>query len=256
MKDLSNTNNKIILKTFKDMKDRVDKYILQGGVITDDRKIYLQYPPTENTDYVTYYTYKDMLQRYNTFISINKREPNYITCKTTTTQITNKNCYLNPRYYSDNARMRQETTYYCGVNTVQQTIYSITGKYYTETELAKLLGTTKKGTSPSSMVNVLKKILTNLGYTVTKCQWENFNNYTWKQIGEMLEDKKTAIAFHDQYRLKYGHYEVASKICTKEQTITILNSLSGGYIENRSFKTMEQYIKAMPQKSLLIVKAQ
>ena len=239
MKDLSKTDTKIPLKTFKDMKNRVDKYILGGGTITDDRRIYLVYP-SDNSDYVTYYTYKDMLQRYNNFITQNHREPNYITCTTTTTKIVNKNCYTNPRYYDTKNLMRQETSYYCGVNSVQQTIYSITGKYYTETQLAKLLGTTKNGTSPSAMVNVIKKILTQLGYTVTKCQWENFSNYTWKQIGEMLEDKKTAIVFHDYYRLKYGHYEVASKICLNNKTITILNSLSGGYIENRSFNTMEK----------------
>ena len=252
--DLSNTNTKILKADFKDIINRVNKYITQGGEdskgkISDDRNIYIDYP--SNTKHIKYKTYKILKTNWDNFIKAYGREPNYVTINPTVTSTT-KNCYNNPRYYSG-TEMKQETNYYCGVNVTQQTLYSITGKYYSESYLAKLLGTTKNGTGPNEILNVIKKLLTGLGYNVKKCQWENFSKYTWKQVGEMLENPKVSIVFHDIYRLKYGHYEVASRVCLSSKVVTILNSLSGGYIENRSFNTMEAYINAYSGKSLLIV---
>jgi predicted double-glycine peptidase len=75
--NLNNTNTKISLETFLDMKKRVEKYLKDGGVITEERAI-----PLDNSsecDYVTYTVYKDMLKRYNSFVSNKGREPKYIT---------------------------------------------------------------------------------------------------------------------------------------------------------------------------------
>ena len=75
--NLNNTNTKISLATFLDMKKRVEKYLKDGGVITEERAI-----PLDNSsecDYVTYAVYKDMLERYNSFVNTKGREPKYIT---------------------------------------------------------------------------------------------------------------------------------------------------------------------------------
>ena len=59
--DLSNTNTKILKADFKDIINRVNKYITQGGEdskgkISDDRNIYIDYP--SNTKHIKYKTYK------------------------------------------------------------------------------------------------------------------------------------------------------------------------------------------------------
>lgn len=83
MNDLSQTNVEISLETFKNIKARVDKYLKDGGDIKENRHIPLEYPG--KSDYITYTVYKDMLNRYNTFVEKNKREPNHIViCKVKT----------------------------------------------------------------------------------------------------------------------------------------------------------------------------
>lgn len=87
MEDLSNKNIKIDLKTFKNMKNHVVKYLAQGGNISEDRHIPLQYP-SENSDYITYSAFKDMLTRYEAFLEKNHREPSYILIKVSSNQTT------------------------------------------------------------------------------------------------------------------------------------------------------------------------
>ena len=255
--DVSNTGAKIPLETFLDMKARVDTYIAQGGNIADNRAIFLDL--ATQYDYVQYTEYLKMLKKYSDYVSKNKRQPNYISTsvpeqpKTESSTIKDKNCYHNPRWYSG-TEMRQNTNWYCGCNMSQQILRELTGNFYSESYLARQLGTTRSGTEPNEIVSVLKKILKNDGFEVTQCKWVYLSDYSWNDIGKMIEDPKIGIGLHSQYKMKYGHYESPIKLCLSNQTITIAQSVSGGYIQTRGFATMKAYANAGSYPSLLIVK--
>jgi len=254
--DLSNTSAKIPLNTFLDMKARVDSFIAAGGKANNSRKIYLDY--TTQMDYVTYSTYLAMLKKYSDFIAKNSRQPNYITTTksgSSTPTITTKDCYKSPRWYSG-TELKQDTNYYCGCNLSQQILREITGNYYSESYLAKKLGTTKNGTGPNEIVKVIQSILTSSGYKVKTCKWVYKSDYTWDDIGKGIENPKMAIGIHSVYKLKWGHYEYCYKLCKSSKTIYIANSLSGGYLQARSFDTMMSYINAASYPSILVVEVE
>lgn len=254
--DLSNTGSKIPLSTFLDMKARVDSFIAGGGKPEYNRRIYLDY--TTQMDYVTYSTYLAMLKKYSDFVAKNSRQPNYITTTKSgslTPTITTKDCYKSPRWYSG-SEIVQDTLYYCGCNTVQQILKELTDIFYSEKSLARIMGTTTNGTGPNEMVACLKKLLKNNGYTVKTCKWVYKSDYTWDDIGKGIENPKMAIGLHSVYKLKWGHYEYCYKLCKSSKTIYIANSLSGGYLQARSFNTMMSYINAASYPSILVVEVE
>lgn len=245
---------KIPVSTFLDMKARVDAYT---GKLNDTTHVYLDM--TTMYDYINYSTYKYMLFKYNAFIKKYGRQPSYVTTAIESTQsnttVTTKNCYSSPRWFSG-TEMRQNTLWYCGVNLTQQILREITGVYYSESVLAKYLGTTKSGTGPDMIISVLKKILTNNGYTVKRAEWLYKSDISWDEIGKAIENPKVGLGLHDLYRMRWGHYEYPVKLCKSSEVITIANSLSGGYLEARSFSTMLKYINGQSGKSILIVEVE
>jgi hypothetical protein len=251
--NLSNTIANIPLSTFLDMKARVDSFIAAGGKPESSRKIYLDF--TTQMDYVTYSTYLAMLKKYSDFIAKNSRQPTFISTSTKTPTIASKDCYRSPRWYSG-IELKQNTIYYCGVNCSQQILQELTGNYYAESALAKRLRTTTSGTEPDIMVKIIKSVLTSEGFKVKKCAWDYKSNYSWDEIGKFIEDPKISFCFHDLYKLKWGHYEYPYKLCKSSEIINIANSLSGGYLESRSFSKMLSYINAYSGKSILIVQVE
>lgn len=251
---IDDKNVKVPLETFLDMKARVDAF---KGTLNDTTHVYLDM--TTMYDYINYSTYKNMLKNYNTFVSKNKRQPNYITTTTkscnTTIEIPNADCYKNPRYYS-NGNMKQETLWYCSANMVQQILYELTGVYYSESYLAKKMGVTKSGTGPNEIVACVKNILQNSGYKIKTCEWKYFDDIGWNLLGKMCQDSKIGVGLHSVYKLKWGHYEAFYKLCLSKEKIYILNSLSGGYLEARSFSTMKSYMNAYSGKSILVVEVE
>ena len=67
---------------------------------------------------------------------------------------------------------------------------------------------------------------------------------------------KMAIGLHSVYKLKWGHYKYCYKLCKSSKTIYIANSLSGGYLQARSFSTMLGYINAASYPSILVVEVE
>ena len=252
--DQSQSGIKIPLNTFLDMKTRVDNFIAGGGKPTNDRKIYLNFKT--KTDHVVYSEYLRMLKKYTDFLTSKGRQPNYITTtKYSTPTITTKDCYRSPRWYSG-TEMKQDTNWYCGCNLSQQVLREITGNYYSESYLAKKLRTTKNGTGPNEIVQVIQSILKSSGYNVKTCKWVYKSDYTWDDIGKGIENPKMAIGIHSVYKLKWGHYEYCYKLCKSSKTIYIANSLSGGYLQARSFNTMMSYINAASYPSILVVEVE
>ena len=155
--------------------------------------------------------------------------------------------------------MGQNTSYFCGVCALQKCLYKF-GINETQNALAKVCGTTTKGTSHNGLKTGIawasKKHKVNL--TVKEAY---FSDYTLKQLKDIICNKNTAVICHDLYRLKYGHYEFIKSIDVDKKEFEIVNSLGSkcplgcycGYIEKRSYATQKQYCNGVSQKSLIII---
>ena len=163
-----------------------------------------------------------------------KKEDNKSTSKST-----NTNIYTSSPHPTKPGcgGMGQDTSYYCGVSALQKCLYKFGIKDFSQKTLAGWAGTTTKG-------------FTEIG--------------GWKGIAKILANKNQDIIFHNKYRLKYGHYEVMNQLNLTTNYTKVLNSLGDkctntcycGYVEDRSSKTMKQYMDAVSQKSLLILTKQ
>lgn len=155
--------------------------------------------------------------------------------------------------------MGQNTAYFCGVCALQKSLYKF-GIKESQKQLAKVCGTTTKGTSHSGLRTGIawasKKHNVNL--TVKEAY---FSDYTLKQLKDIICNKNKAVICHDLYRLKYGHYEFIKSIDVDKKEFEIVNSLGSkcplgcycGYIEKRSYATQKSYCNGVSQKSLIII---
>lgn len=63
MVDLSKSSESVSKEKILDMKSRVDKFISNGGIAKDSRKIYIDF--STKTNYVTYSQYLNIIERWN-----------------------------------------------------------------------------------------------------------------------------------------------------------------------------------------------
>lgn len=155
--------------------------------------------------------------------------------------------------------MGQNTSYFCGVCALQKALYKF-GIKETQKQLAKVCGTTTKGTSHQGIRTGVawasKKHKVNL--TVKEAY---FSDYTLKQLKDIICNKNKAVICHNLYHLKYGHYEFIKAIDVDKKEFEIVNSLGDkcplgcycGYIEKRSYATQKAYCNGISQKSLIII---
>ena len=231
---------------------------------------------------VSFELYFYCLAKIVNFYKENKTLPNYCTFNKTflantktsnknskksnnksTSTSTNTNIYVSSPHPTKPGcgGMGQDTSYYCGVSALQKCLYKFGIKDFSQKTLAGWAGTTTKGTSHdgirTAVAYVNKKKGTNI--KVTEKTFTEIGG--WKGIAKVLANKNQDIIFHNKYRLKYGHYEVMNQLNLTTNYTKVLNSLGDkctntcycGYVENRSSKTMKQYMDAVSQKSLLIL---
>ena len=156
--------------------------------------------------------------------------------------------------------MGQDTSYYCGVSALQKVLFKFGIKDYSQSTLAKWAGTTTAGTSHQGIATAVAMVNKKMGTKITITE-KSFKDLGWKGIGKILANPKQDIIFHNCYRLKYGHYEVANQVNTNTNIEKVLNSLGDkctsscycGYVESRSAAEFKKYMDAISQKSLIIL---
>lgn len=157
--------------------------------------------------------------------------------------------------------MGQDTSYFCGVSALQKVLYKFGIKDYSQSTLAKWAGTTTHGTSHQGIRTAVAMVNKKKGTNITVTEKTFTEAGGWKGIGKILSNPKQDIIFHNCYRLKYGHYEVANQINTTTNVEKVLNSLGDkctgscycGYVESRSASEFKKYMDAISQKSLIIL---
>ena len=215
------------------------------------------------------------------YTATNKGTSKKSTNKSTSSKTKTNKC-SNPYTSSPNlpeSERGQNTNYGCANNGQQEAFYKLTGKIFKESELAKLSGTTTKGTSHSGINTCIAAIAKKLGIKLT-VKWVNFSDLgktieeRFEALGKIICQQNKAAITHIAYMsggekpfnpndVWYGHYEPIQKINVKTKTVTVLNSLGykkpgGGYkghIQDRSFKVEASYLANTPggQPSICII---
>ncbi|KUK74739.1 MULTISPECIES: hypothetical protein [Methanobacterium] len=161
-------------------------------------------------------------------------------------------CYRSKRYLTD-ANIKQDTNYWCACNIFQQIMYELYGLIISESEIAKAMGTTKDGTGHKEIISGGKTIAQRYGHNIS-IEFRNYSDMTEEELGKLVAHRDVGLFIHDLYKLKWGHYEYLIGLCIASGIYVVANSLSGGYIENRSRSTTQSYINGMNQPSIGIVK--
>jgi len=250
--------NKCIDKTtFKDMMKRKTDFVNTNG--KDPNFVYIDFKTRE--DWIEIKQFNDMEKRWKSWVEVKKSEPEcvFIGNPTNPPTLQTGNVYVN-RYLKD-YNIRQDTGYYCALNVIQNIWYTLFGQIVSESEIAKVAGTTTDGTGHPGMNQALKYLAQKHNVKID-IDWKEFSDVGWSGVENIYRSNNQAIGFHVLYRNKDGHYEFGYLINQKTSTIGIINSLgrkdkSGnylGYLEKRSFQEMQNYINGIKkQPSCLIV---
>lgn len=177
--------------------------------------------------------------------------------KKTTVKSNCENPYTN--YPKDtvqgSGRLGQKTSYYCLPHSFRSCMYKF-GLKLDETQIAKVMGTTQKGTGHEGVDYAIKWVKKNYGNEFTY-EWKYLSDLgktTTEQmtaLGKLICKDDTDIIVHSQYQYKYGHYETIYKVDVAKKIVHVLNSLGyrdgigyKGHVEQRSFDTFKGYINA------------
>ena len=231
---------------------------------------------------VSFELYFYCLAKIVNFYKENKTLPNYCTFNKTflantktststskksntqsTSTSTNTNIYVSSPHPTKPGcgGMGQDTSYFCGVSALQKVLFKFGIKDYSQSTLAKWAGTTKAGTDHNGIRTAVAKVNKLKGTNIKVTEKTFTEAGGWKGIAKILANKNQDIIFHNKYRLEYGHYEVMNQLNLTTNYTKVLNSLGKkctntcycGYVEDRSCKTMKQYMDAVSQKSLIIL---
>ena len=161
-------------------------------------------------------------------------------------------------------KLGQCTKFLCGPHTTRQALKKFGITKFSEKEIAKLAGTTSKGTSHQGINTAIAKISKLTGIKLT-IKWVNFSDMgktdeeRFEKIGKLLEEPNTAIIWHIAYSGEgeeidddfIGHYEYIDIINIKTKYVRALNSLGKikkdgsypGHLQDRKFSVQSYFAK-------------
>ena len=237
---------------------------------------------------VSFELYLYAISKIVVFIDKNKKLPNYcnfnksfisnsqkvtttvkkeVKQSTSTSKKTNtcSNPYTSKPHLTD-SDLGQDTPYGCANNSEQQALYKLTGKRFKESELAKLSGTTSKGTGHQGINTCIAAISKKTGVNLT-VEWMYFSDLgktieeRFEALAKIICKSNKAVITHIKYinggedvatstNKGFGHYETIEKIDIKKKTVRVLNSLgtkkaNGGYVgklQERPYRIEASYL--------------
>lgn len=210
---------------------------------------------------------------YSKLFSISCTSTTKTTTKTTTTKpstSTTTTRYVSKPYLLSSSWVKQDYDASCALNSIQQSVYKLTGLKISESTMYKLSYThPKNGTGHDGINSIIKWINKNYK-TNLSVSWKNLSDFgssskeRWTNIGKMMSRADTAIFMHLGYTNGgascssgdnwHGHYEVFDIVNTGTMYIRALNSLSGGYLQDRKISVEECFMKRISQPSICIIK--
>ena len=221
---------------------------------------------------------EDAKKRVTQFQKTNKRNPKTVKVgnntltweqyqKLTTTPTTT-NRYISKPYLQEKGWLKQDYDTSCALNSIQQSVYKLTGLKISEKTMYQLGYTGSNGTSHDGINQIIKWINRKYKQNLT-IQWKNLSSYgstpktRWTNIGKQITKPNVAIFAHIGYvnggttctgtSKYYGHYEVFDIVNTDTMYIRALNSLSGGYLQDRKIAVEECMISKISQPSICVI---
>ena len=194
-----------------------------------------------------------------------------ITCTSNSTNTTNATTrYVSKPHLLTKSWVKQDYDTSCALNSIQQAVYKLTGLKISESTMYKLGYTGVNGTGHDGITNIIKWFNKQYNYDL-KVIWKNLSDFgssskeRWTNIGKMMSRKDTAIFAHMGYvnggttctgssSSWHGHYEIFDIVNTDTMYIRALNSLSGGYLQDRKISVEECMMKKISQPSICIIK--
>lgn len=272
-------NVKILKNDYINIAKRVSSYIEKNNqapnyATYNNKKIRFELYTYCFAKIVSYYKENNRLPNYCIFNSsdIKYAKTNTSTTKkntnssiSTTKKTTKKNNCTNPYTSTPHPtkqgcnEMGQNNNYYCGVSALHKVLRKFGITQFTQSDLAKIAGTTQKGTDHQGLETAIAYVSRKTGVKLT-AKWYYFSDLGFEKLGKLICKSNIDGLQHLLYRGKYGHYETLNEINTSTKMLKVLNSLGDkcgscfcGYVENRSFDTEKQYINGISQKSILII---
>ncbi|MDR2830897.1 MAG: hypothetical protein LBB45_07690 [Methanobrevibacter sp.] len=156
--------------------------------------------------------------------------------------------------------LAQIKDYTCGPHTIVKSIYNFVGNEYSEMSIATNYGHVigEDGTSHEQLEGIYSEAAHKAGFDI-RFNWYSLNEIGWGGIRDAVNDQNKNVIIHDLYKNTWGHYEFILNVNTNSKFVRLDNSLPatsepwGGWIEDRSFDTMQQYMSGISQKSVLVV---
>jgi len=212
----------------------------------------------------------------------NKTSKNTNSQSTSTSKNTNNctNPYTSKGYLYDDDK-GQDTPYGCANNATQQALKKLTGKVFKESKLAKLSGTTTKGTDHQGINTCIAAISKETGIKLT-VKWVYFSDLgktieeRFEALGKIICQPNKAVITHIAYvnggekpmtkdtKVYFGHYDgPIDRIDTKRKMVRVISSLgtrrpNGSYtgrVQERSYNVEASYLRYTPggQKAICII---
>jgi len=205
---------------------------------------------------------------FKTSETIKKQTKKTTNVKKTSSPTSKSNCtnpYTSKPHYTEQGvgKLGQITNHHCGPNMVHQMLKKFGITKYSQSDIAKLAGTTSSGTDPSGLRTALEYIARKEGIKlkVEQKYLSDFGTSTVAQftaIGKLMCKSNIAVGTHIGYEDSgekrgskvFGHYECFDKIDTSKKQIRVLNSLGSkcsstgycGHLQWRSYDLEKTYI--------------
>ena len=157
-------------------------------------------------------------------------------------------CHYSPRYLKG---LKQGTDYWCGPFLSMQVVYEITGRQFSQSEIAEFENTNDKGTPPARMKEGIESLGEKYGLNLN-VSFQPFDSVSWSKIADMVEAPNIGLGFHELYKQKWGHWEYPCIVCLDSSTVYMVNSLDRT-IDKRSFDTMKNWIQGVDNAYQLLI---
>ncbi len=233
---------------------------------------------------------KDAENRLKNYIKNNKKYPAYVNTadvkvddsiskqiwndvKLTTNTVvksTNSNPtrFVSSPYLLSSSWVKQDYDTSCALNSLQESFYKLTQIKVAESTMYKLGYTGSTGTSHDGIKSIVNWLNKNYKTNIS-VEFKNLKDFgktskeQWTAIGKLMSKSNVAVFFHIGYTNGgqtcnskdnwHGHYEICDVVNVKTGYVRALNSLSGGYIQDRKIPVQECFMKRISQPSVIIL---
>lgn len=180
--------------------------------------------------------------------------------------------YINKPFLLSSDWLKQDYKFDCALNCLQQCFYNLTEIRVSEKRMLDLGYTSCSGTDHEGIKAVVRWFNKTYGKNI-KVEFRNLSSFgstlveRWDKIGALMVKPNVSMFAHIKYHnggsecpkdrsRDHGHYEVFDIVNTGTLYIRALNSLSGGYLQDRKISVEECFMKGIDQPSLIILTKQ